>query len=142
MFGADRLSLYLPSADRKSLVSRIKTGLDGHGPIRLPVTPQSLAGYVAQTQQTLNLANVYDTRALKKIHPDLRFLGAVDMRSGYRTRQMLVTPLRQDGQWHGVLQLINQKDGQPFSDHAASALVPLSQALRDSEKVHAGAKGK
>ena len=131
VFGADRLSLYLPSADRKSLVSRIKTGLDGHGPIRLPITPQSLAGYAALTQQTLNLANVYDTRALKKINPDLRFLGAVDMRSGYRTRQMLVTPLRQGGQWHGVLQLINQKDGQPFSDQAVSALVPLCQVLCD-----------
>ena len=131
VFGADRLSLYLPSADRKSIVSRIKTGLDGHGPIRLPITPQSLAGYAALTQQTLNLANVYDTRALKKIHPDLRFLGAVDMRSGYRTRQMLVTPLRQGGQWHGVLQLINQKDGQPFSDQAVSALVPLCQVLCD-----------
>ena len=52
-----------------------------------------MAGYAAFSRQMLNIADVYDDEALKRIHPTLSFLKEVDKRSGYRTKQMLVVPI-------------------------------------------------
>ena len=86
LFNADRLTLYAVSDDQSSIVSKIKTGLNSSRDLKLPITPQSIAGYAAFSKQLLNLADVYDEAALKQIHPSLTFLQEVDKRSGYRTR--------------------------------------------------------
>src|SRR5674476_518141 len=93
LFNADRLTLYAVNEDQTSIVSKVKTGLNSSRDLILPITPQSIAGYVAYSKQLLNLPDVYDEEALKQIHPALTFLKEVDKRSGYRTRQMLVGPI-------------------------------------------------
>ena len=93
LFNADRLTLYAVNEDHSAIVSKVKTGLKSNRELKLPITPQSIAGYVAFSKRLLNLADVYDDEALKKIHPALAFLKEVDKRSGYRTRQMLVAPI-------------------------------------------------
>ncbi len=92
--GADRLTLYAVSEDRTAIVSKIKTGLNTAKDLKLPISPQSIAGYVAMSKQLVNIADVYDDEALKKIHPALSFLKEVDKRSGYRTKQMMVVPIQ------------------------------------------------
>ena len=62
----------------------------------------------------VNLPDVYDEEALKKIHPALTFLKEVDKRSGYRTRQMLVAPILEGKTLYGVLQVINNKSDPTF----------------------------
>ena len=84
LFNADRLTLYAVSDDKTGIVSKVKTGLNSTSDIKLPITPQSLAGYAAFSGKLINLADVYDEAALKQIHPALTFLKAVDKRSGYR----------------------------------------------------------
>ena len=93
LFNADRLTLYAVNEDRTSIVSKVKTGLNTSRDLKLPVSAQSIAGYVAMSHQMVNIADVYDEDALKKIHPALSFLQEVDKRSGYRTKQMLVAPV-------------------------------------------------
>ena len=61
--------------------------------LRLPVGVQSIAGYVATSRQSVNIADVYDSAVLQQVHPQLNFLIEVDKRSGYRTKQMLVAPV-------------------------------------------------
>jgi len=85
LFNADRLTLYALSDDRTAIVSKLKTGLNTSKDLKLPISPQSLAGYAAFSRQMINIADVYDDEALKKIHPNLAFLKEVDKRSGYRT---------------------------------------------------------
>ena len=56
----------------------------------------------AYSRTVLNLPDVYDDEALKRIHPALTFLKVVDKRSGYRTKQMLVAPIMEGDTLLGV----------------------------------------
>ena len=129
LFNADRLTLYAISEDETSIVSTIKTGLNSNRELKLPISPQSIAGYVAFSRKLLNLADVYDEEALKQIHPQLTFLKEVDKRSGYRTKQMLVSPILEGGNLYGVLQVINNKADQPFSELDVKGVIQLSKTL-------------
>lgn len=129
LFNADRLTLYAVNEDQSAIVSKVKTGLNSSRDLKLPITPQSIAGYVAFSRQLLNLPDVYDDDALKQIHPALTFLKEVDKRSGYRTRQMLVAPILEGNKLHGVLQLINNKSDQPFGELEVEGVTQLSKTL-------------
>ncbi len=129
LFNADRLTLYVVNEDQSAIVSKVKTGLQSSRELKLPMTPQSIAGYVAVSKQLVNLPDVYDDAALKRIHPALAFLKEVDKRSGYRTRQMLVAPILEGNTLHGVLQMINSKSDQSFSDLEVEGVAQLCKTL-------------
>lgn len=129
LLNADRLTLYAVNEDQSAIVSKLKTGLNTSRELKLPISPQSLAGYAAYSRQMLNLADVYDDEALKQIHPALTFLKEVDKRSGYRTKQMLVTPILEGGTLYGVLQVINNKSDQPFGELEVEGVGQLCKTL-------------
>lgn len=134
LFNADRLTLYAVNEDRSSIVSKVKTGLNTSRDLKLPVSAQSIAGYVAMSRQMVNIPDVYDDEGLKKIHPALSFLQEVDKRSGYRTKQMLVAPVMDGDTLYGVLQVINNRSDQPFGrleeDGARQLCKTLGIAIR------------
>jgi type II secretory ATPase GspE/PulE/Tfp pilus assembly ATPase PilB-like protein len=129
LFNADRLTLYAVNDDHSAIISKIKTGLNSSRDLKLPISPQSLAGYCAFSKTLINLADVYDDAALKRIHPALTFLKEVDKRSGYRTREMLVAPILEGETLHGVLQVINNKSNQPFSEIEIEGVSQLCKTL-------------
>jgi len=129
LFNADRLTLYVMNSDQTTIVSKVKTGLNSSRDLKLPITPQSIAGYVAFSRMLVNLPDVYDDEALKRIHPALTFLKEVDRRSGYRTRQMLVAPILEGDTLHGVLQVINNKSDQTFGELEVEGISQLSKTL-------------
>ena len=129
LFNADRLTLYAVNEDRSAIVSKVKTGLKSSRELKLPITPQSIAGYTAFSKKLVNLADVYDDLALKRIHPALTFLKEVDKRSGYRTRQMLAAPILEGDTLHGVLQIINNKSDQAFSELEVEGVSQLCKTL-------------
>ena len=134
LLNADRLTLYAVNEDGTAIISKIKTGLNSSRDLKLPISPQSIAGYAAYSKKALNLPDVYDEDALKRIHPSLAFLKEVDRRSGYRTRQMLVAPILEGEHLHGVLQVINNKSDEPFGalelDGVAEVCKTLATAIR------------
>ena len=134
LFNADRLTLYAVNEDRTSIISKVKTGLNTSRDLKLPISAQSIAGYVALSKAMVNIADVYDDEALKKIHPNLSFLQEVDKRSGYRTKQMLVAPVMDGSTLYGVLQVINNRSDQPFGkleeDGAQQLCKTLGIAIR------------
>jgi hypothetical protein len=147
LFNADRLTLYALNEDRSAIVSKVKTGLNSSQNLKLPITPQSIAGYVAFSQQMVNIADVYDDEALKQIHPSLAFLKEVDRRSGYRTQQMLVAPILEGDTLQGVLQVINNKSGKPFGDLEVEGVSQLCKTLATAirqrmQKAGEGARAK
>jgi HD-GYP domain-containing protein (c-di-GMP phosphodiesterase class II) len=72
----------------------------------IPMSPRSMAGYVALHKKPLSIADVYDLPALAPYSFDRSF----DEKVGYRTRSMLCAPLlSRVGDVIGVLQLINKK---------------------------------
>jgi len=72
----------------------------------VPVNEESIAGYVALTGETVHLADAYATPSSARY----RINTAFDRQAGYRTKSMLVVPMRTPtGDIIGVLQLINCK---------------------------------
>jgi len=131
LLNCDRFTLYAMDYEKDYIVSKVKTGLTTFRDLKLAVTPSSIAGFVALTHQTLNIADVYDTAELKRISPDLHFQQGVDQRTGYRTREMLVAPLiaESSNELLGVVQFINHRGGGPFPQLAAEGVRELCETL-------------
>lgn len=76
-------------------------------PFPLPISDASMAGYAAGHGVTLNLADVYRIPQGRPYRHNPSF----DRKNNYRTRSMLVVPMRDhQDRVIGVLQLINAKD--------------------------------
>jgi type II secretory ATPase GspE/PulE/Tfp pilus assembly ATPase PilB-like protein len=131
LFQCDRITLYAVSKDKNFIVSKVKTGLNTFSDLELPVSAQSIAGYVAHFKRILRINDVYDEAELQSHTPPLSFLRAVDQRTGYRTKQMLVAPLidNQTNELMGVVQLINNRLEGPFSQMAEAGLKELCETL-------------
>ncbi len=132
VFNADRLTLYAVQTDGKTIVSKVKTGLGSFSDIKLPIEVNSIAGFVAKEKNVVNISDVYDDEELRAIHPQLRFLSAVDQKTGYRTRQVLASPIVDTkGGLIGVVQLINRKDGkeEAFGSPEVEGIHDLCQTL-------------
>src|SRR5881398_3407408 len=116
LFNADRLTIYSIGEDKTSIISKVKTGLNSFKDLKLPIAEQSIAGFVAVHKKMINIRDVYDDKELKAYSPQLNFLKQVDLKTGYRTKQMLVAPVvdTQTKELIGVIQIINSKNGQPF----------------------------
>ncbi len=148
LFDADRLTIYALAEDKQSIVSKVKTGLASFKDLKLPLNEQSIAGYVALTRKLINIRDVYDENELKRLSPQLRFLKEVDKRTGYRTKQMLVTPVMEVGanELVGVIQLINNHVDEAFGTLAEEGIThlceTLSIALKQRQRTPNTVKGK
>ncbi len=130
LFNADRLTLYLVSEDKTSIISKVKTGLHSFKDLKLPIAEQSVAGFVAVHKKTINIKDVYDDNELKSYSPQLNFLKQVDSKTGYRTKQMLVAPVVDaNKELIGVVQIINSKTGQPFPPVMEEGVAHLGETL-------------
>src|SRR5688500_894407 len=131
LFNADRLTIYSMGEDKTSIVSKVKTGLDSFKDLKLPIAEHSIAGYTALAKKTINIKDCYDDAELRSINPNLRFLQEVDKRTGYRTKQQLVSPIAEagTGELIGIIQIINNKAGVPFGALAEDGVAELSQTL-------------
>jgi len=122
LFDCDRCLLFVMDQEHDYLVSR---------EARIAVTPASIPGYVALSQQVLNIGDVYDAAELGRISPGLQFQPGVDQRTGYRTRQVLAAPIAdaQGKELLGVIELVNPRSGKPFSPMQVECLQALCETL-------------
>ena len=98
---AERGTIYLVDAVTGELWSRV-AHLPEIDEIRLP-PGRGVAGHVAETGEPVMLADVTE---------DERFFPGIDKMTGYRTRNMLAVPIRDEaGALRGVLQVLNRKKG-------------------------------
>ena len=116
---AERSTVYFVDHAKKELWSRTaaRTAME----IRLPLG-SGIAGQVALTGETINVPDAY---------ADPRFDRNVDLRSGYRTLNMLVVPV-----WDapgrtviGVLQVLNKRSG-PFERRDQMLLERIAESVR------------
>jgi len=115
---ADRGTLYLVDRQTHELWSMVAQG-DDVVEIRLPMG-KGLAGYVGETGEVVNIPDAYK---------DSRFNPEIDMKSGYKTHNVLCMPMRdKEGRIVGVFQFLNKLDG-PFG--------PEDEGFIDALSVHA-----
>ena len=116
---ADRVSIFLLDREKCELWSVIS---QEKKIIRLDAR-LGIAGSVAMTGQTINVADVYE-------HP--LFYKEVDLQTGYRTRTLLAVPLRDlKGEIIGVGEAINKSEGL-FTDEDAELLQTLAAHVSDT----------
>jgi HD-GYP domain-containing protein (c-di-GMP phosphodiesterase class II) len=144
---ADGGSLYIKEdgklnflvAQTESLQRR-QDGGPAFKPFYLPLTKESISGYVAVTGEVLNIEDVY------QIPPTapFRWYKDFDKQHGYRTRSMLVVPMRDhEDEIIGVLQLINSLNpaGEviPFDKEFESLVLSLASqaavAIRNAKLI-------
>ncbi len=130
--GSDAGSVYL--VNRKQNVQELifKTAQNDSISTRLfqefviPLTPKSLAGYVALTGDSLNIDDAYQLPSSVPYQLDRSF----DQDFAYRTRSVLVLPMQnQEGTVIGVLQLINRKikpDIRVTAENALEVTLPFT----------------
>jgi len=97
---AERCTVYIVDHEKKELWARVaqRTATE----IRLPLG-QGLAGQAALTGETINVPDAY---------ADARFDRNIDLRTGFRTLNMLCVPVWGSvGRTVGVLQALNKRDG-------------------------------
>ncbi|MBF0173378.1 MAG: GspE/PulE family protein [Magnetococcales bacterium] len=130
---AQRLTVYQNARDGQEIIAKYKTGQELFE-IRLPLTANSIAGYVAVSGNPIRIDDVYDTEALRKIHKTLNFNAMYDKRSGFRSRAMMVVPIRNSAPLLGVLQVINKVGKDSFSDGDMKLAIHLASLL--AKKFH------
>jgi cAMP-specific phosphodiesterase 4/high affinity cAMP-specific and IBMX-insensitive 3',5'-cyclic phosphodiesterase 8 len=108
LLGAEAASVFLVDAAKQELYSHVNsTG----GELRISMTA-GIAGHCATTGEALVIDNAYD---------DERFNKANDVKTGFRTSNMMCVPLKlKKGVVIGVVQLINKSASGVFSHSEAS----------------------
>ena len=114
MFGAQRMSIFQRRRQHQDLVARFKTGKETLE-IKVPISPMSIAGYVALSQLPLNISDPYNAQELKEVHPRLRFADKFDKDNDFKTNNILCVPILNAGVLMGVMQIINKHSGS-FND--------------------------
>ncbi len=128
LFSADKITIYTADFKKNELSSRQVEG-DDLKDIRVSIAPTSLSGFTALSKNTINISDVYDTAELKKIHPNLCFEKTWDEKSGYKTKQVLTTPILFNDRLLGVVQLINNKTNVPFSKGVEKNIQEIAHVL-------------
>ncbi|MGH9716584.1 MAG: PP2C family protein-serine/threonine phosphatase [Candidatus Acidiferrales bacterium] len=129
---AERTTLFLVNRRKPDeLLSRVAEELVSQE-IRVPFG-FGIAGTTAQTREIINIVDAYN---------DSRFNPAFDKTSGFRTRSVLSAPiLNQTNQLVGVVQVLNKKGGEAFTEEDERFLdaisVHLGIALERAEMVEA-----
>ena len=113
--GADRGTIYLVDREKGELWSRV---LDGRRKMEIRLKlGRGIAGTVGKTGRSI---------VLKDAYKDRRFDKGFDRESGFRTRTMLCTPMKdRNGRIVGVFQILNKKRGY-FSGQDERFLTALS----------------
>ncbi len=125
---AERITIYQKGREDSEIVSRFKTGTT-FAEIRVPLGTSSIAGYVALSQRPLYFKDVYVQEDLQKVHPNLSFDRSFDSQSGFRSKSMLVAPIKDNNVLLGVLQIINKTGGGTFTDLEAKRTLQLAEVI-------------
>ena len=124
---AERFTIYQNDLKSDSIISKTKKG-EEFQEIKLLRSTSSIAGYVALSHKSLMIKDAYDKSELQAIDPDLRFEWHFDRENGYKTKSMIVVPIKWGDVLLGVLQIINHKNGQ-FSTRDFNYAKLLAEAI-------------
>jgi type II secretory ATPase GspE/PulE/Tfp pilus assembly ATPase PilB-like protein len=128
IFLADRITIYVVDGVKRQVVSRFMTG-DEIKEIRVPVDLQSIAGFCAASGRMINIVDAYNDKELKRLNPELKFDKSWDLKTGYKTNNVLAIPVSYNKYLLGVIQLINKKNGSSFTLEDQSSAMEIAKVL-------------
>ncbi len=136
LFGSERMSIFQRRRQHQDLVARFKTGKETRE-IKVPISPQSIAGYVALSQRPLLISDPYNAQELVEIHPRLKFADKFDKKSAFKTNNIICVPILNAGVLMGVMQIINKKVGY-FDDADLDLANGLAEVLGNKFRYELG----
>ncbi len=129
LFNAYSVTIYVVDKPRSEIYSMFLAGSQVKE-IRVPISNKSIAGYVANTGKIANIADAYDRNELQTIDKELSFDSSWDKKSGFKTTQILASPIFHNHNLMGVIQIINKKGGAgKFSDEEQGFLQEIAEVL-------------
>ncbi|MEW6710528.1 MAG: ATPase, T2SS/T4P/T4SS family, partial [Candidatus Riflebacteria bacterium] len=128
LFNVEAFSIFIFDKETDELRARYGSNNDLEE-IHIPVSPTSLAGYVAQSREVLQINDAYNADELRSIAVGLKFDKRWDQANNFRTRSVLAVPLDFKGNLLGVIQLINKLDGEIFTTFDRSATQKFAKTL-------------
>ncbi|MFO7569085.1 MAG: GspE/PulE family protein [Smithellaceae bacterium] len=129
LFNAQSITIYVIDKQLDEIYSMFLAGSQLKE-IRVPISNQSIAGYVANTYNIVNISDAYNPAELKALDFELTFDNSWDKKSGFRTRQILATPIFYEDQLMGVIQILNRKFGEgKFSEEEVGLAVEIAEVL-------------
>jgi type II secretory ATPase GspE/PulE/Tfp pilus assembly ATPase PilB-like protein len=128
LVAAERVTIFALDTKNQELFSLFKAGQEVRE-IRVPKSFASIAGFTALSRKSANIVNAYDTAELQKLHASLRFDARWDKASGFKTTQVLSSPILFDKYLLGVLQLVNKRGGSSFTPKDVEAAEELAKIL-------------
>jgi hypothetical protein len=90
LINAERMSIFQRRRQHQDLVARFKTGKETRE-IKVPISPMSIAGYVALSQLPLIINDPYNKEELASIHKRLNFEDKFDKGSTFKTSLILAS---------------------------------------------------
>jgi type II secretory ATPase GspE/PulE/Tfp pilus assembly ATPase PilB-like protein/GAF domain-containing protein len=128
LFDAHSITIYVVDKLRNEIYSMFLVGSQLKE-IRVPISNKSIAGYVANSGISVNIADVYDMTELKSIDKELTFDYSWDKKSGFRTKQVLAAPVFYDKTLKGVIQILNRKGAGKFTEDEQGFLLEIADVL-------------
>lgn len=128
---AGRASLFLLDREKGEMWSKVALG--SKEVLRFDAK-LGIAGSVAMTGQTVNVEDA---------HQDPRFYPEIEAQTGYRTRSLLATPLRNfEGQIVGAFEVLNKKEGRftPEDEQILKALAAEAAIAIETAQMVGGLK--
>ncbi len=129
LFSAYSITIYVVDKHHDEIYSMFLAGAQIKE-IRVPVSNQSIAGYVANTYNIVNISDAYNQAELKAMDFELTFDSSWDKKSGFRTKQILAAPIFYEDQLMGVIQILNKKFGDgKFSEEEVGLAMEIAEVL-------------
>ncbi len=129
LFDASSITIYVVDKLHDEIYSMFLAGAQIKE-IRVPISNQSIAGYVANTYNIVNISDAYNAAELKAMDFELKFDSSWDKKSGFRTKQILAAPIFYEDQLMGVIQILNKKIGDgKFSEDEVGLAMEIAEVL-------------
>ncbi len=129
LFNAHSLTIYVVDILRHEIYSLFLAGTQLKE-IRVPISNQSIAGFVANTGRVVNISDAYNKEELKIIDRELSFDQSWDNKSGFRTKQILAAPVWYNNQLMGVIQILNKKGTEgSFTEEEIGLALEIAEVL-------------
>ncbi|MDD5168953.1 MAG: GspE/PulE family protein [Syntrophales bacterium] len=130
LFDTHYMTIYVVDRIKNEIYSMFLSPADKLNEIRVPISNKSIAGYVANTGKTVNIADAYDEHELKSIDRELSFDTSWDKKSGVRTKEILCAPILHNDRLMGVIQILNKKRGSGrYSEEEVGFVKEISDVL-------------
>lgn len=127
-FNAQSVTIYVVDLPRNEIYSMFLVGSQLQE-IRVPISNKSIAGYVANSGNAVNIKDAYNVEELKRIDPELSFDVSWDKKSGFKTTQILAEPILFNRTLKGIIQIINKNGGGGFSSEEQGYLKEIAGVL-------------